>query len=892
MNLPSKLVLTIHLALFCVVAVAADPEKADSQEDESANRITDNLVAFYDFASDSGPIVHDRSGNGVPINLEIEDMAAVRRKEGSLTVRGKTLIASSKAPSRLSAAIKKSAAVSIEAWITPLDLKQSGPARIITLSKDSTNRNFTLGQDGNKFDVRFRTKQSDNNGLPSTASKNGTVKKRLTHVAYTRARNGDAKIFIDGQLNSTKRLEGNLSNWQRDYQLGLANEINKSRPWKGSYHLVAIYNKALSLEQVQQNYVAGVNGKSGVTKMLAKKQRDPKEIHFELEVASILSNQCLECHDTLSNKGGLDLSRKVAAFKGGDSGEAIVARDANESLLWQSIESDEMPHERPPLSDKEKQVIKKWIDDGATWSLAMIDPAVYVHGGRPDTNWIRRLTIPEYVATVRALFDVDVSDDAHRLLPPDERADGFSNTAYNLTVDLKHVQAYQQLAQIVVSKIDSVEFAKRFERKVSFNDKPISNLIRSMGKRMLRGPLNDREVTTYHGIYTTLASSENNTGSEENLREVTQLLIEALLQSTRFIYRIESQRGDGSELPLNEYELATRLSYSIWGAPPDDKLFEAAEDGNLYDTESIQQQVDRMLKDPRALEHAKRFYAEWLHLARLQNMQPNKEKFPNWDPQLAEDMRDESLAFFEEVVWNQNRPLSNLLNARLTLVTPRLAKHYGLPEKSLQPGEKLVRYDLSDKQRGGMLTQGSVLTVGGDEASMVTRGLLVMDELLRGVVKDPPPCVDTTPVPTEPGLSQRAIAEKRIANETCGGCHSRFEPLAFGLEKFDGLGGFHDSDEHGNELRDDGQIVFPGASEPVAYRTSRELMDLMAGNDRVKESITWKLTQFVLGRPLTAIDAGPVQAIHQAAQKNGGSYAATITAITTSDLFTMIRTDK
>ena len=108
MNLPSKLVLTIHLALFCVVAIAAAPEKADSQEDESANRITDNLVAFYDFASDSGPIVHDRSGNGVPINLEIEDMAAVRRKEGSLTVRGKTLIASSKAPSRLSAAIKKS----------------------------------------------------------------------------------------------------------------------------------------------------------------------------------------------------------------------------------------------------------------------------------------------------------------------------------------------------------------------------------------------------------------------------------------------------------------------------------------------------------------------------------------------------------------------------------------------------------------------------------------------------------------------------------------------------------------------------------------------------------------------------------------------------------------
>ena len=132
MNLPSKLVLTIHLALFCVVAIAAAPEKADSQEDESANRITDNLVAFYDFASGNGPIVHDRSGNGVPINLEIEDMAAVRRKEGSLTVRGKTLIVSSKAASRLNAAIKKSAAVSIEAWITCLLYTSPSPRDLST----------------------------------------------------------------------------------------------------------------------------------------------------------------------------------------------------------------------------------------------------------------------------------------------------------------------------------------------------------------------------------------------------------------------------------------------------------------------------------------------------------------------------------------------------------------------------------------------------------------------------------------------------------------------------------------------------------------------------------------------------------------------------------------
>ena len=185
-----------------------------------------------------------------------------------------------------------------------------------------------------------------------------------------------------------------------------------------------------------------------------------------------------------------------------------------------------------------------------------------------------------------------------------------------------------------------------------------------------------------------------------------------------------------------------------------------------------------MLDDPRAIGQSERFFSDWLNLARLDNLQPHRDKFPSWNAELARDMQDESIAFFHDVIWKQKRPLSELLNANVTYATPRLAKHYGLPPEAADIANSdgaLVRFDLSNTaSRGGMLTQGSLLTVGGDEASMVTRGLLVMHELLRGVVKDPPPCVDTTPVPTKPGLSQRMIAEERIANETCGGCHGRF----------------------------------------------------------------------------------------------------------------------
>jgi hypothetical protein len=175
---------------------------------------------------------------------------------------------------------------------------------------------------------------------------------------------------------------------------------------------------------------------------------------------------------------------------------------------------------------------------------------------------------------------------------------------------------------------------------------------------------------------------------------------------------------------------------------------------------------------------------------------------------------------------------------------------------------------------------------------MVTRGLFVLHDLLRGKVSDPPPCVDTTPVPTKPGLTQRGIALERIANNSCGGCHSRFEPLAFGLEKFDGLGTYYDKDHHGNELRDDGNVVIPGRAEPIPYKNSAELMNILAGSDRVRECMTWKVIQFALGRPLTKTDEPELAKIHQTAMKNGGTYQILITTIVLSDLVQKSRSDE
>jgi hypothetical protein len=174
---------------------------------------------------------------------------------------------------------------------------------------------------------------------------------------------------------------------------------------------------------------------------------------------------------------------------------------------------------------------------------------------------------------------------------------------------------------------------------------------------------------------------------------------------------------------------------------------------------------------------------------------------------------------------------------------------------------------------------------------MVSRGLFVLHDLLRGKVNDPPPCVDTTPVPTKPGLTQRAIAESRIADANCGGCHSKYEPLAFGLEKFDGLGTFHNEDEHGNKLRDDGELVVPGLDKSIPYESADELMNLLAKSDRVAETLTWKVTQFAMGRPLVAEDVPVLKEINARAREAGGTYESLITAIVLSDLVQTTRTE-
>jgi hypothetical protein len=821
-------------------------------------------IALYDFSTPDGDLILDKSGVGEPLNLKITNPAAVTRSAGSLTITGDTQIRSEQPAKKIRDAVVRSNELSIEAWLQIGKPNQTGPARIVTISKDGSNRNATLGQDGDNFDIRLRTTKTSDNGIPSITAK---LSSKLTHIVYTRTRSGTARIWINGKETTKQKVEGNLNNWNGNYHLALGNEFSNDRLWLGTYHLVAIYARALSPEEIASNFDTHTVSKKPLTSQNTQL--------FTEHIAPLFAKHCLECHDTANHKGKLDLSLRETAL----ASKSIVPKNSADSELWQAVHEDEMPEDRTPLNPEEKAILKKWIDDGAHWpeAIAEIDPLAHKRDTRAAQNWIRRLTLPEYIATVQATVGVDISKEAIELLPKDLRADGFSNTAYNLGVDLKHIESYAKLAEIIVSKMKPGDFAKRFSKENKFTDDSMKELLEPMGKWILRGPFEEQDLIAYRGISTTVASAG---GTHD---EAVSLIIEAMLQSPRFIYQIENHHGDGTRWPVSEYELASRMSYIIWGASPDEALTKSADSGALTNPDECAKQIDRMLKDPRAIDRSLQFISDWLNLNRLNNLAPNKDKFPNWDPALAADMRAETLAFFKDIVWTQNRPLTDLLNAQQSHLTPKLAKHYGIKSSVGVPPALTDLTNIS--HRGGILTHGSLLTMGGDDASMVTRGLFVLHDLLRSGVKDPPPGTDTTPVPSKPGLSQRMIAEIRVADKSCGGCHSKFEPLSYGLERYDGLGGYSEIDRHGNKLREDGQIIFPGQSQPVPYKTAAELMDLLAKSDRVKETLTWKLTQFALGRPLTESDAKLLKTIE------GETYQQILKSIIQSDLVQTTKTE-
>ena len=235
------------------------------QSPYGGDRVTEGLQALFSFEEGRGAIVHDVSSVGTPLDLRIVTETATTWVSGGLFIHAPTLLESSEAATKVISAAQATNEIAIEAWVKPANIIQDGPARIATLSCDTSRRNFTLGQGLSRtlpsdvYDVRIRTTETSDNGTPSLRTPSGTATTAVTHIVYSRNASGIAKVYVDGAEVSSNRDDGDLSNWDRRYRLALANEWTQDRPWLGELHLVAIYNRAMSEAEVKQNFNAGAN---------------------------------------------------------------------------------------------------------------------------------------------------------------------------------------------------------------------------------------------------------------------------------------------------------------------------------------------------------------------------------------------------------------------------------------------------------------------------------------------------------------------------------------------------------------------------------------------------------------------------------------------------------
>ncbi len=342
--------------------------------------------------------------------------------------------------------------------------------------------------------------------------------------------------------------------------------------------------------------------------------------------------------------------------------------------------------------------------------------------------------------------------------------------------------------------------------------------------------------------------------------------IEAILVSPAFLFRIESPR-------LNDYEVASRLSYFLWSSMPDDQLLRAAGNGQLSHPAAFAAEARRMLADPKSNALAENFAAQWLEFRNLDFVHHDPAGFPEFTDDLRDAMRKETELFVAYVI-HQDRSILDFLDARYTFVNELLAKIYGVPGVE---GDRFRKVDLAGAPRLGILTQASVLTVTSysTRTSPVLRGKWILENILNDPPPPPPANVAALRDPSsEPTVTLRRQLEEHRSNPACSGCHSRMDAMGFGLENFDAIGRWRTRE---GTLPIDSTGTLPGGE---SFSSPAELAAILASHpEAFARAVTEKLLTFALGRELDSRDRATAQRIAQAAAANNYRFSDLILGV-------------
>jgi len=584
---------------------------------------------------------------------------------------------------------------------------------------------------------------------------------------------------------------------------------------------------------------------------------------FEERVTPFFNTYCTDCHGLYKMEGGITFSAALNA-----PGVPSSAKTWNQALA--NVKAHDMPPsdvDKQP-TDEERQMFVDWM--GTIKFLSPKDPGAFV---------IRRLTKVEYGNTLRDLFGVDPAVAAE--LPDEVFGEGYLNTLSPLQSEQYLSIANEVLERILAPKDQPpTEVQKRLFGDTPALDSDLRAAAKTVASKLARSayrrPESEAELDLLLRVFD--LAQENKLDYPASLR----LMLKAVLVSPQFLFITPEKEPDAGQTiaPLDDYQLASRLSYLLWATMPDAELSALADAGKLHEQLVLQSQVKRLLADPRSRALFDGFGAQWLGLTGLESKTFDTEMFPQMTTEMRAAMVDEARLFFGSIV-RENRSVVDFVDSDYTFLNGTLAALYGL-EKTVT-GPEMRKVKLEDANRGGILGMPGVLATTSfpNRTSPVKRGVWVLEQVLGEHVPPAPPNVPALEKQDKQAvenLTLRQRTELHRTNAVCANCHKILDPIGFGLENFDAIGRWRDQDDTGGAIDAAGEL--PGEKR---FSSPPELKAIIAERkDELARNLTRKLLAYALCRQLEGYDEIVVDQLMEAIAKDGYRMQTLISEIVTS----------
>jgi hypothetical protein len=494
---------------------------------------------------------------------------------------------------------------------------------------------------------------------------------------------------------------------------------------------------------------------------------------------------------------------------------------------------------------------------------------------------LRRLTRFEYENTLRALLGPDFS--AAELFPPDEIGLGFDNQGGTLSTTDLHVASYLEVAGRAASMLEAdPERLYELAGCAEATSACAEQLVTSLGRRVERAPLSDASRERLLALFGEVSDTETFAAGASRV-------VEALLQSPRFLYRVEREHaaevaeGETAELAA-PFVLASRLSFLFLGAAPDDALLDVAEEGGLSRAEDVAREARRLLDDPRSRHGVLHFYRQWLELTRVAELEKDRRLFTIWNDELKLDLERETLRFLEAVLWEDDARLSTLLTAPYTFADAVLADFYGLPITDPDSRE-LVKTALGPKvHRRGLLTHGSILSLNAkvNQTDPIHRGKFIRERFFCTPPEPPPPDLVVTPPALDPRKTTRERFAQHRADPGCAGCHELLDPVGLAFENYDAIGRYRDT-ESDLPVDSSGYLHDTDVDGPLAGVD--DLADKLVSSRQVNRCVVTQWFRFAMGRGETQAETCTLDRLEAAFESSGGDLRELLIALTQTESF-------